>query len=106
MSQLAAYFVNFSDPAVSGVAAWLRGSSQRPFWIGATIACYAMLLRPLIYETLWFAEVYEWVVILALALLAMLKIRSDLKSFVRSAEAIPATWNRWRRARAGVPGTP
>ena len=97
MSQLAAYFVNFSDPAVSGIAGWLRESSQRPFWIGATIACYAMLLRPLIYETLWFAEVYEWVVILALALLAMLKIRSGLKSFVRSSEAIPATWNRWRR---------
>ena len=99
MSQLAAYFVNFSDPAVSGIAGWLRGSSQRPFWIGATIACYAMLLRPLIYESLWFAEVYEWVVILALALLALLKIRSVLKSFVRSSEAIPATWNRWRRHR-------
>ena len=99
LSQLAAYLIDFEDPAVSGTAGWLRNSPQRAFWIGAAIAAYGMLLRPLIYETLWFAEVYEWLVILALALLAMLKIRSGLKSFVATSEAVAPTWNRWNRHR-------
>ena len=99
LAQLAAYLVDFGDPAVSGAAGWLRNSPQRAFWIGAAIASYGMLLRPLIYETLWFAEVYEWLVILALALLAMLKVRSGLKTFVATSEAVAPTWNRWNRHR-------
>ena len=99
LSQLAAYLMDFEDTAVSGAAGWLRNSPQRAFWIGAAIAAYGMLLRPLIYETLWFAEVYEWLVILALALLAMLKIRSGLKTFVVASEAVAPTWNRWNRHR-------
>ena len=99
LSQLAAYLIDFEDTAVSGPAGWLRKSPQRAFWIGAAIASYGMLLRPLIYETLWFAEVYEWLVILALALLAMLKVRSGLKTFVVTSEAVAPTWNRWNRHR-------
>ncbi len=97
LSQLAAYAVNSSGSALSGAAGWLRGSSQRPFWIGATIACYAMLLRPLIYETLWFAEIYEWLVFLALTLLALLKIRGGFRSYVVASEAVLPTWTRWHR---------
>ena len=97
LSQLAAYVVDSSGSALSGAAGWLRGSSQRPFWIGATIACYAMLLRPLIYETLWFAEIYEWLVFLALTLLALLKIRGGFRSYVVASEAVLPTWTRWHR---------
>lgn len=99
LSQLATYVVNFSEPSISGAASWLRGSSQRAFWIGAAIACYGMLMRPLIYETLWFAEIYEWVVLMALTGLVLLKIRSSFKSYVLASEAVPPTWNRWRRHR-------
>ena len=97
LSQLAAYAVASSQTTLSGAAGWLRGSSQRPFWIGATMACYAMLLRPLIYETLWFAEIYEWLVFLALTLFALLKIRGGFRSYVVASEAVPPTWTRWHR---------
>ena len=92
--QLATYAVDSSEPALSGAAGWLRGSSQRPFWIGATNASYAMPLRPLIYETLWFAEIYEWLVFLAVTLMALLKIRSGFKSYVVASEAVLPAWHR------------
>ena len=97
LSQLAAYYVNSPEPLYSGPARWFTSSKVRGFIVGAALAFYGMLLRPLLYETLWFAAVYEWIVVLALAIWAMFKIRGGLKSFVETAEAAPLSWTRWNR---------
>ena len=95
--QLAAYYVNSPEPLYSGTARWFTSSKVRGFIVGAALAFYGMLLRPLLYETLWFAAVYEWIVVLALAIWAMFEIRGGLKSFVETAEAAPLSWTRWNR---------
>ncbi len=97
LSQLARYAVDSPNPVLADAARWLLGSRVRGFMLGAAIAFYGVLLRPLIYETLWFAAVYEWLAVLVVALLAMMRIRGSLKAFVDSAEAAPSTWTRWDR---------
>ena len=97
MSQLAAYYAAASDQMVSAAARWLVNSRVRGFLIGASIAFYGMLLRPLLYETLWFAAVYEWIVVFSVAVWAMFKIRGSLKTFVETAEAAPLNWTAWSR---------
>ena len=97
MAQMAAYAVNSPEPVVADAARWLLGSKLRGFLIGGALAFYGMLLRPLIYDALWFAEVYEWVAVLALAIWALLKIRGNLKTFVETSEASPSSWTGWNR---------
>ena len=97
LSQLAGYYVDSPEPLYSGPAQWFTSSKVRGFIVGAAVAFYGMLLRPLVYETLWFAAVYEWIVVFAIAVWAMFKIRGSLKSFVETAEAAPLSWTSWNR---------
>ena len=97
LTQAAAYLSDFPEPMLSNTGRWLADSRPRGFVIGAAFAFYGMLLRPLMYETLWFAAVYEWVVVLAIAIWAMFKMRSSLRTFVEAAEAAPANWHGWQR---------
>ncbi len=97
VAQMAAYVVNSPEPIVAGPARWLLGSKLRGFLIGGTLAFYGMLLRPLMYDALWFAEIYEWVAVLALAVWALLKIRGNLKTFVETSGAAPTSWTGWYR---------
>ena len=97
VAQLAAYFIDSPEPVVADAARWLLGSKLRGFLIGGALAFYGVFLRPLMYDALWFAEVYEWVAVLALAAWAMLRIRGSLKSFVQTSEALPQSWTGWNR---------
>ena len=97
VAHLAAYGVNSPEQTVADAARWLLGSKLRGFLIGGALAFYGMFLRPLMYDALWFAEVYEWVAVLALAVWALLKIRGSLKTFVETSEASPASWTGWNR---------
>ena len=97
ISQLATYLTDSREIMYSGPSRWLASSKARGFIVGAAIAFYGMLLRPLVYETLWFAAVYEWLVVFAVAIWALFKIRGSLKSFVETAEAAPLNWTGWNR---------
>ncbi len=97
LSQLAGYYMDSPEPLYSGPARWFISSKVRGLIVGAAIAFYGMLLRPLVYETFWFAAVYEWIVVFAVAVWAMFKIRGSLKSFVETAEAAPLNWTGWNR---------
>lgn len=97
LCQLAGYLDGHSDPLYSDSARWLTNSKTRGFLIGGALAFYGMLLRPAMYETLWFAAVYEWVVVLSIAIWAIFKIRGNMKTFVETAEATPTAWARWER---------
>ncbi len=97
LCQLAAYVANSPEPLLSDSARWLIRYRQRGFLIGAAVAFYGMLLRPLMYEVLWFAEAYEWLAVLVVAIWAMIKIRGNLKTYVESEESAPSTWTGWSR---------
>ena len=97
LCQLAAYLEGSPEPLYSSPTRWLTTSKARGFLIGASLAFYGMLLRPAMYETLWFASVYEWVVVLAVAMWAMFRIRGSMKTFVETAEAAPSNWVGWER---------
>ena len=97
LSQLAAYWTDSTDSLVAGVSRWFLSSKLRGFLIGAALVFYGMLLRPLLYDKLWFAAVYEWMAVLVVAVWALFKIRGSLKTFVESAEASPTTWTGWNR---------
>ena len=97
LTQAAAYLYDSTEPMLSGPARWLASSRSRGFVLGAALAFYGVLLRPLIYGTLWFAAVYEWIVVLAIVIWAMVKMRGSLKTFVETAEAAPVNWPGWQR---------
>ena len=97
LCQLTAYLDGSRDPLISGAASWLTSSKARGFLMGASLAFYGMLLRPAMYETLWFAAVYEWILVLAVAVWAMFRIRGNVKTFVETAEATPSNWVGWER---------
>ncbi len=97
LSQASAYLVDSREPLFSAPARWLTSSRSRGFVIGAAVAFYAVLMRPFIYETLWFAAVYEWVVVLAIAVWAMFKMQGSLHAFVETEDSAPANWPRWQR---------
>ena len=97
LTQAAAYLTDLPDPLVANTGRWLAESRSRGFVMGAAFAFYGMLLRPLMYETLWFAAVYEWVVVLAIAVWAMFKMRGSLRTFVEDTGSAPARWTGWRR---------
>ena len=97
LSELAAYGVDSNNPVIAGAARSMQGSRIRWFTVGASFAFYGVFLRPLMYETLWFARVYEWLAVLLLALWAMMQARGTLRPYVESAEAASAAWNEWDR---------
>ena len=97
LTQAAAYLTDFPDPVLTNTGRWLAESRPRGFVIGAAFVFYGMLLRPLMYETLWFAAIYEWVVVLAIAVWAMFKMQGNLRTFVEKSEADPAKWPSWQR---------
>ena len=97
LTQAAAYLTGVPDPLVADTGRWLAESRSRGFVMGAALAFYGLLLRPLMYETMWFAAVYEWVVVLAIAVWAMLKMRGSLQAFVEDTGSAPARWPDWQR---------
>ena len=95
--QLAGYAAGSSNSILGGVARWLSASKLRGFLLGAAIAFYGLLLRPMIYDLLWFAAVYEWLVVLAATFVAFMRIRNRLKADVDVFEAGPSAWTGWTR---------
>ena len=58
---------------------WLLASGVRAFVLGASLAVYVLLLRPVLYEALWFAALYEYVALLSLLLLTSMYIMNQLR---------------------------
>ena len=97
ITQLAAYWSDSQDPLTSSASRWLVSSKLRGFLIGASLAFYGMLLRPLIYDTLWFAPLYEWLVVLVVSAWAIVRIRGTLKAFVTESEGDSVALRGWDR---------
>ena len=97
LTQLAAYATSSPDSVVSDTAGWLSRSKARGFLLGAALASYVLLLRPVFYEALWFAVLYEWVVVMAVVLLAFFKVRRWLSGDAASPTHSSPVWADWSR---------
>ncbi len=97
LAQLAAYAASSSDSVVADTAGWLSRSKVRAFLLGAALASYVLLLRPLFYEAMWFAVLYEWMVVMAVALLAFFKVRRWLREDAASPASGRPAWADWSR---------
>ena len=99
LTQLASYYFNASNPLVAGVARWLYESKTRGFILGASTAFYGLLLRPVAYELLWFAALYEYLAVLVLMLLALLRIGNLIRRDADAPNDPPPAWPRWSHHR-------
>ena len=97
----AAMVVRSLVPSPGGVltdaARWLSQSTFRAFFLGASLVLYGLLLRPLLYEALWFAPVYEWLVVLAFAFVPINRLRKGVRAEIAPEAAMPASWPDWSR---------
>ncbi len=97
----AAMVVRSLVPSPGGVltdaARWLSQSTFRAFFLGASLVLYGLLLRPLLYEALWFAPVYEWLVVLAFAFVPINRLRKGVRAEIAPEAALPASWPDWSR---------
>ncbi len=97
----AALVVHSVIPTSEGVlrttAQWLSQSRFRAFFLGTTLVLYALLLRPLVYEILWFAPVYEWLALLSFAVFAINRMRKGVRQELAPDGAPTAAWTNWSR---------
>ena len=82
---------------LADTARWLSQSTFRAFFLGTSLVLYGLLLRPLLYEALWFAAIYEWFVVLAFAFVPMNRLRKGLRAAIAPEAASPASWPGWYR---------
>ena len=78
-------------------ADWLSRSSSRAFWLGASLVWYGLLVRPLIYDMLSFAPIYEWMAVLVFAVVAFYRMRQAVRAELLPESSAPPSWNNWSR---------
>ena len=78
-------------------ADWLSRSSSRSFWLGASLVWYGLLVRPLIYDMLSFAPIYEWMAVLAFAVVVFYRMRQAVRAELLPESSAPPSWNNWSR---------
>ena len=78
-------------------ADWLSQSPSRAFWIGASLVWYGLLVRPLIYDMLSFAPIYEWMAVLSFAVVAFYRMRQTVRAELLPESSEPPLWNNWSR---------
>ena len=76
---------------------WFSRSTSRAFWLGASLAWYGLLVRPLLYDLLHFAPLFEWIVVLACAVLALYRMRQTVRSELLPETSAPPRWTNWSR---------
>ncbi len=106
LARLAGYVTTFPNSTVSGFAKWLSGSTSRGFFLGAGIAFYGLFLRPVLYDSLSFAPIFEWLAVVAVALVSLGQLRNRINRKVESAMAQPAVWTGWARHEQSIEAIP
>ena len=88
--------VTFSHhTALTPIMRRLMASRVRVFVLGAAFAFYGLLLRPALYEVLWFAALYEYIALLALLALVIIFVTDLLRRTAAAPTAEVAGWNNW-----------
>ena len=95
IAQALGYVVTPRSAALGPVARWLAASWLRTFVLGASAATYVLLLRPVLYETLWFAALYEYIALLAGLVLALAFVMDLLRRDPDAPGAREPVWSEW-----------
>ena len=82
---------------LADAARWLSQSTFRAFFLGASLVLYGLVLRPLLYEALWFAPVYEWIVVLAFAFVPINRMRKGVRAEIVFEAGASSSWPGWSR---------
>ena len=99
LTRLARYATDSSNLAVADIAGWLSASQVRGFILGASVAFYVLLLRPVVYEMLWFAALYEYIALLVLLLAVLLNVVNRLRLVANAPENTQPAWTDWSHHR-------
>ena len=97
--QILDYAVGMRNATLAPVVTWLMASPARGFVLGGAAAIYLMLLRPALYEVLWFAALYEYIALMAFLAMALLFVLGLLRRNVDAAETTDALWADWSHHR-------
>ena len=106
LARLAVYVTTSPNSTLSGVAEWLSESTTRGFFLGAGIAFYGLFLRPVVYDSLWFAPIFEWLAVVAVALVLLGQLRNRINRKVNSEMTQPAAWTGWARHEQSIEAIP
>lgn len=74
LSHLASMFANSSSGLLAEVAGWLAASKLRVLALGMCMAFYGLLIRPVLYEFLHLASLYEYAALLLLMLAVLMRV--------------------------------
>ena len=99
LCELARYAVASPNYVLADVSDWLAQSKIRCFVLGASIAFYGLLLRPVVYEMLWFAALYEYLAVLVLLLMLLLVSTSRARAGAVALSRAPPVWTSWSHHR-------
>ena len=99
LTRLASYATASSNPAVADIAGWLAASQARGFVSGAAVAFYMLLLRPVVYEMLWLAALYEYIALLILLLAVLMNVVNRLRVVANTPGAPESGWSDWSHHR-------
>ncbi len=97
VTQMGMQFSGDSHSVLADAIRWMAESKTRSFMPGAAIAVYALLLRPIIYDTLVLAAVLEWLAMLAAIVGVILRMRSRLQTDINVVETGAAPTIDWSR---------
>ena len=99
---LASYAASASNPTVADVAGWLSASRLRAFMLGAAATFYVLLLRPVVYEVVGLAALYEYIALLALLLAVLMSVVNRLRVFASPPETAEPGWADWHHHRQAL----
>ena len=106
LTQLARYAAASPNPALSDVAGWLAASQVRGFVFGASLAFYVLMLRPVVYEMLWFAALFEYTALLVLLLAVLMNALNRLRLVAGAPETAGPAWTDWAHHRQVLESKP
>lgn len=97
LSHMARYHTSSPVWAVSAASRLLAKSVYRTALLGVFLAFYGLLVRPLIYDVMLLAPLYEWFTVVLFAAVAINRMRRHAKEQVAPEGTPPAEWLDWSR---------
>ena len=97
VTQMGLQFTENSNSVPADAIRWMAVSKTRSFMPGAAIAVYVLLLRPIFYDTLALAAIYEWLAVLLVVTGAILRMRTRLQTEISVIEVGSSPSTNWSR---------
>ena len=95
LTQVLGYARDSRSAVLGPVARWLIASKARGVVLGGAFAAYGLLLRPVLYETLWFAALYEYIALLAMLVIALMFVMDLLRRDADDPDPQETEWSEW-----------